>query len=190
MDNEALTNELLAFFKALADENRLKIIAVLAQQPLSVEQIAAMLGLTSATISHHLARLSQAGLVSARAQGYYSVYQFEAGALAEMAKRLLSAEVLPQVAQGVDGDAYDRKVLQAYLTPQGAIRAFPAQWKKEEALLRHVVKAFKSDQRYSEKQVNQILLEFNEDTARLRRNLVESGLMQREGGGGEYWRPA
>ena len=188
-DNE-LTQELLSFFKALADENRLKIIAVLARQPLSVEQIAAMLGLTSATISHHLGRLAQAGLVSARAQGYYSVYQFESGALTEMARRLLSAEMLPQVAQSVNTDGYDHKVLKAYLTPQGAIRAFPAQWKKEEVLLRHVVKAFEPGKRYSEKEVNNILLQFNEDTARLRRNLVESGLMQREGGGGDYWRAA
>jgi predicted transcriptional regulator len=188
MKSKQLTQELLVFFKALADENRLKIIALLAQQPLNVEQIAAMLGLTSATVSHHLGRLAQAALVSAKAQGYYSVYQFESGALAAMSKRLLSAEVLPQVAQGVDTDAYDRKVLQTYLTTEGAIRAFPAQWKKEEVLLRHVVTAFEHSRRYSEKEVNEILLRFNEDTARLRRNLVECGLMQRRGGGGEYWR--
>jgi hypothetical protein len=42
--------------------------------------------------------------------------------------------------------------------------------------------------RYSEKQVNEILSAYHEDTASLRRELVGAKLMQREGGGGEYWR--
>ena len=52
----------------------------------------------------------------------------------------------------------------------------------------HVVEAFEPGRRYPEKEVNQILLIFNEDTARLRRRLIEFKLMEREGGGGEYWR--
>jgi hypothetical protein len=55
-------------------------------------------------------------------------------------------------------------------------------------LLRYVLKAFEPDIRYSEKQVNEILSRFNEDTALLRRNLVDYGMMNREGGGGAYWR--
>jgi hypothetical protein len=35
--------------------------------------------------------------------------------------------------------------------------------------------------------VNEILGRFNQDTARLRRALVDHGLMAREGGGGAYW---
>jgi len=54
--------------------------------------------------------------------------------------------------------------------------------------LRHVVKAFKVGKLYSEKQVNEILSGYHEDTASLRRELVGFGLMKREGGGGEYWR--
>ena len=47
-----------------------------------------------------------------------------------------------------------------------------------------------SGTRYSEKQVNEILKRYHEDTATLRRELVGFGLMQREGGEGEYWRVA
>jgi hypothetical protein len=68
------------------------------------------------------------------------------------------------------------------------LKSFPTQQKKLEVILRHVVKAFEPDTRYSEKQVNEILARFNEDTARLRRNLVDFGLMDRQGGGGDYWR--
>ncbi len=187
MDEKSF-RELLSFFKALSDPNRLRIVALLAKEALSVEQLAEMLGLSSSTVSHHLALLSRAGLVSARAEGYYSVYRLEIVWLMEMSQRLLAAETLPSVAADIDVDAYDRKVLNTYMTRDGRIEAFPVQRKKEEVLLRRVVEAFETGRRYSEKQVNRILKRFSEDTARLRRHLVEYGFMGREGGGGEYWR--
>jgi len=188
MDENTYAEELLAFFKALSDANRLKIIGLLAREALSVEQLAEMLGLNSSTVSHHLAKLSKVGLVSARAEGYYSVYHLELEALTNLAQRLLSKEMLPAVAADIDVDAYDRKVLNTYMSPDGRLLAFPVQQKKEEAILRYIVRAFEPDRRYSEKQVNDILSRFNEDTARLRRSLVDFGLMQRQGGGGDYWR--
>jgi hypothetical protein len=51
-----------------------------------------------------------------------------------------------------------------------------------------VVKAFDQGKRYSEAEVNQTLSRFHEDVASLRRELVGAKLMQREGGGGAYWR--
>lgn len=188
MDENSYVDELLAFFKALSDANRLKIIALLSQEPLSVEQLAEMLGLNSSTVSHHLSKLSKVGLVSARAEGYYNMYQLELSALSDMAQRLLSKDMLPAVAADVDMDAYDRKVLNTYLSPEGRLLSFPVQLKKEQAILRYIVRVFEPDRRYSEKQVNEILSRFSEDTARLRRNLVGFGLMEREGGGGDYWR--
>lgn len=188
MNENSYVEELLAFFKALSDANRLKIVALLAKEALSVEQLAEMLDLNSSTVSHHLSKLAKVGLVSAKAEGYYSVYQLDLNALTGMAQRLLSAEMLPAVAADIDVDAYDRKVLNTYLSADGRLLAFPAQRKKEEAILRYVVRAFEPDRRYSEKEVNQILAQFSEDTARLRRNLVDFGLMKRQGGGGDYWR--
>lgn len=180
--------ELLEFFKALADANRLKIIGLLAQEELSVEQLAEMLEISPSTVSHHLSKLSKAGLVSAKAESYYSVYRFEAKALEEMARRLLASETLPAVVAGVDLAAYDRKVLKNFLTPDGRIKAFPTQQKKLEVLLRYAAERFESGVRYSEKQVNTMLGELTEDTASLRRDLVDLGYLQREGGGGAYWR--
>ena len=188
MDETPYVEELLAFFKALSDANRLRIVALLAEKPLSVEQLAEMLNLSSSTVSHHLSKLAKVGLVSARAEGYYSIYQLELKALTEMSQRVLSKEVLPAVAAEVDVDAYDRKVLKAYLDEEGRLIAFPTQQKKERAVLRHIVRVFEFDRRYSEKEVNQLLLQFNEDTARLRRDLVDFGFMDREGGGGEIGR--
>lgn len=179
---------LLGFFKALSDANRLKIVALLAQEPLSVEQLAEMLDLNSSTVSHHLAKLSKAGLVTAKAESYYNVYQLELKTLSTMAQTLLAEETLPAVAAEVDTNAYDQKVLNTYLTPEGRIKAIPAQLKKQEAILRHVVEAFETGREYTEKEVNELLLRFNEDVAYLRRALIDFKFMGRESGGRKYWR--
>ena len=58
-----MSDELLQFFKALADANRLKMVGLLAQHPRSGEELAALLDLKASTVSHHLSRLAGAGLV-------------------------------------------------------------------------------------------------------------------------------
>jgi DNA-binding HxlR family transcriptional regulator len=168
--------ELLGFFKALADANRLKIIGLLAQGEYAVEQIAEMLNLSPSTVSHHLSKLSSAGLVSARSESYYNTYHLETGILESMSQRLLARETMPAVTADVNMDAYDRKVLNTFCDTEGRILQFPAQRKKFEVLLRYVVKAFKPEVHYKEKEVNEILSSYSEDTATLRRGLVEHGI--------------
>jgi predicted transcriptional regulator len=182
-----MSEELVSFFKALADPNRLKIVGLLAQQPYSVEQLAAILHLRPSTVSHHLSKLAEVGLVSAKAESYYNVYQLEEETL-QKTRLLFSQQDLAAVVEGVDLDGYDRKVVEDYSLPDGRLKTIPAQRKKLEAVLRYVVKAFDPGVRYSEKQVNEMLNRFHEDAATLRRELVGYGLMGREGGGGEYWR--
>ncbi len=104
-----------------------------------------------------------------------------------MSQRLLTREIMPAVTADVDMDTFDRKVLNTFCDTDGRILQFPAQRKKFEVLLRHVVKSFKPGVRYGEKQVNEMLSFYSEDTATLRRGLVEHRMMEREGGGGDYW---
>lgn len=183
-----MSEDLVTFFKVLSDANRLKIIGLLAQQPYSVEELAALLDLKASTVSHHLSKLSKVGLVSAKADSYYNVYQLDEKALQEKTRSLFSQENLTASVVDVDADAYDRKVITDYTRKDGSLKTIPAQKKKLDAILRYVVKAFKAGKRYSEKQVNEILSAYHADTASLRRELVGAKLMMREGGGGEYWR--
>ncbi len=183
-----MSEELVTFFKALADKNRLKIVGLLAEKPYSVEELAELLQLKPPTISHHLAKLVEAGLLKARAESYYNVYQLDQSMLEAKTRSMFSQEELSSVASEVDADAYDKKVIKDYSRRDGSLKTLPSQRKKLEAILRYVVKAFDVGKRYSEKQVNEILAGYNEDTATLRRELVGFGLMKREGGGGEYWR--
>ncbi|MBI5943770.1 MAG: metalloregulator ArsR/SmtB family transcription factor [Chloroflexi bacterium] len=183
-----MSEDVVSFFKVFADANRLKIVGLLAQQPYSVEELAALLNLKPSTVSHHLAKLAQIGLVSAKTESYYNVYQLDEKALEAKSRDLFSQENLAASVADVDADAYDNKVIKDYVRRDGSLKTIPAQRKKLEAILRHVVKAFEMNKRYSEKKVNELLSQYHEDTASLRRELVGYGLMKREGGGGDYWR--
>lgn len=177
---------LLAIFKALADANRLKIVGLLAQRPHSVEELAALLELRPSTVSHHLSRLAGAGLVSARAESYYNLYALEKGVLEQTARQLLSHEALPVVAQEVDAEAYQRKVVRDYSNADGSLKTIPAQRKKLEIILRHIVQVFEPGKTYTEAEVNNLLRNFHPDTASLRRELVGYRLLIRAHGA--YWR--
>lgn len=189
MEKTRHEEQLLGFFKALADANRLKIVGLLAkEEELTVEELAALLDVRPSTVSHHLSRLAEAGLVSARAEGYYSVYRLETAALEAQARQLLSREALEAQVEDVDLNAYDRKVVENFLGPDGRFRALPSQQKKYMAVLRYILQAFEPGRRYAEREVNDVIARYHEDTAGIRRGFIEYGMMAREGGGGAYWR--
>lgn len=188
VDQDTLPEELLQFFKAMADATRLKILGLLAQENLSVEQIAEMLHLRPSTISHHLSKLANAGLVSAKPSSYYNIYQLENSTLQSMAQRLLSDETLSSMAADIDLDTYDRKVVSNYSLPDGRLKTIPAQRKKLDAILNYVIRSFKVGEIFTEHQVNQVLKSFHDDTATLRRELIGANLLSRSTDGREYWR--
>ena len=64
------------FYKALADETRLTILGLLADQELCACEIIAKLGLSQPAVSHHLKILRQAELINDSKEGkwvYYSL---------------------------------------------------------------------------------------------------------------------
>jgi len=148
---------------------------------------ASTLHLRPSTVSHHISRLSEAGLVSARTAGYYRHYHLEPGALEKMAQRLLSKEELQGIVSEIDLGAYERDVLDHYSLPDGYLKILPAQWKKRQAILRYIAKTFDHGIQYSEAEINQHLLSYHEGTATMRREMIGEGLLLREGG--IYWRP-
>jgi DNA-binding transcriptional ArsR family regulator len=82
------TIELLDPLKALADENRLKLLNLLLTQDLCVGALARRLGITEAAVSQHLQVLRKAGLVFGVKRGYWTHYAVERGILKEPADRL------------------------------------------------------------------------------------------------------
>jgi DNA-binding transcriptional ArsR family regulator len=62
------------FLKAVAHENRLVILCLLAEQERTVTELEGFLALSQATVSHQLARLRYEGLVQARREGRAVIY--------------------------------------------------------------------------------------------------------------------
>jgi ArsR family transcriptional regulator len=63
------------FFKALADETRLRILKLLEVREMCVCEVMVALDLTQPTASHHLGLLENAGLVKSRKEGKWVFYK-------------------------------------------------------------------------------------------------------------------
>ncbi len=177
--------ELLDFFKALADQSRLKIVGVLAQRTASVGELAELLELKEPTVSHHLRKLREAGLVSATQDGTTRRYRLQTSELESMSRRLLAADQIERSAP-VDVDAYDRKVLAAFVDGETLV-SIPAQRKKRDVVLRWLLERFEPGERIPETEVNERIQRSHWDSAWLRREMVMAGLLERDRG--IYWRP-
>ncbi|MFN2369478.1 MAG: ArsR/SmtB family transcription factor, partial [Desulfurivibrionaceae bacterium] len=77
-------------FKALSDETRLRILALLGSGELCVCDLMEALELPQSTVSRHLAYLRHAGLVADQRRGVWMFYRLEqAGALGDELLRLV-----------------------------------------------------------------------------------------------------
>ena len=176
---------LLQYFKALADETRLRIVGLLAGREQSVEEIAAAVGLRTPTVSHHLQRLKDLDLVAMRREGTTHYYSLRLGELLRMNRELMTAEKVRSLASMEGGEAWERKVLRDFFSGE-ELKEIPASRKKRLVVLRWLADRFAFGERYPEAKVNEVIGRHHPDYATLRRELIASGLMQRENG--IYWR--
>jgi predicted transcriptional regulator len=182
---QAEFQKLLDFFKALANDSRLKIIGILANRACSVSDLADLLDLKEPTVSHHLSMLKELGLVTMQADGNTHIYSLDQDALIQMNKDLFSSDRMANLVENVDERGWEAKVRSNFVV-DGKLTEIPAQLKKRMAILRWLVDKFEFGRRYPEKELNELIKQYHPDCASLRRYMVETGLMQRENG--VYWR--
>ncbi|MEZ6065636.1 MAG: metalloregulator ArsR/SmtB family transcription factor [Planctomycetaceae bacterium] len=78
--SDRLEKDLVQVFKLLADETRLKILFMLLREgELHVSALCDRLEQSQPAVSHHLALLRVAGLISARRDGKHNFYSVEQG---------------------------------------------------------------------------------------------------------------
>jgi hypothetical protein len=176
-------NEMLDFVKALSDPDRLRIIGMLSQGSATRKEVAERLKLSPKDSLTHLGFLEFVGAIS-QVEGVFSLNDDH---LAVLAKEKLS-EQRPVYVPDEALDDKSKKVLKAHLNADGSIKQVPLQPAKLKVILDYLVQFFEFDTNYTEKEVNTIIRRFNEDTAGLRRDLVDAGMLARESDGSKYWR--
>jgi hypothetical protein len=182
MDTNTNMNEIMSASQAFMDEDRLRIAGLLAVEPLTAAQVAERLSLHPAKVQRHLEVLGDMGLVKEQAGSY----RLDVAGLNALSQRLLADRSKGKLDESFEGDEYDRKVLRDYMQSDGRLKQIPSQHKKLLVILRYLAGRFEPGVRYSEKDVNAMLKPVHDDTAALRRYLVDEGFLAREAG--IYWR--
>jgi len=175
----------LAIIKALADESRLAIVHSLLEKSQYVEEIARRHGLAPSTVSFHLRKLEQAGLVSGSKEQYYVVFRANEAVFDTTLREIVSASHVRRDLQDERMDEYRDKVLSTFF-PHGTLEKLPAQHKKRLIVLERFATAFEPGRRYSELEVTGLIKPLFDDYCTIRRLLVDEGLILRDGT--TYWR--
>ena len=71
----------------------------------------------------------------------------------------------------------------------GKVKVWPAKYSRQRVILEYLQQCFKKDVEYTERQVNDIITQnhtFN-DYMRIRRSMVDEGILERETDGSKYW---
>ncbi|MBI5836814.1 MAG: metalloregulator ArsR/SmtB family transcription factor [Candidatus Eisenbacteria bacterium] len=167
--------------RVLADPSRLRILGLLAGQDRTGMQCAAELGLSAATISHHMDKLERAGLVSVTREGQRRRYALDVRALDALAK-LAADTAAAETREAAAPNAPARtRVLGAFFEGP-RLKRIPAQRKKRVIVLQHLMERFRADRDYTEGDVNELLRAAHDDVATLRRELVDYGFLSRSAG--------
>lgn len=206
--NEPKLAAAVTFFKALADENRLKIISLLNEPDikenkhgereynLNVGELAKLLGLSEPTVSHHLSKLRPTGIINFRTKGNQHLYALNKEVLKRFGEQIASLEAIDfEVDKSrpdkswideLDLSKQDKKVLRDY-TYKGRLKQIPMKESKLLAIMRWLVLQFDPNRTYTEKEVNALIIPINEDYTGLRRDLIGFGFLRRERNGSKYW---
>ena len=177
----------LAIIKALADKSRLAIVQSLLERSHYVEELAKRHALAPSTISFHLRKLEQAGLVTSRKEQYYVVVEANQAVFDTSLRQLITAAPGSREEQQERIDNYRRRVLETFFC-EGRLEKLPAQHKKRLIVLQAFAARFELRRRYDENQVTELILPLYDDYCAIRRLLVDEGLIRRQGT--SYWREA
>lgn len=92
LEPAAKAADTVAVLKALADPTRLRMVLALraAKEPICVCDFTAALALSQPTVSHHVARLREAGLVEVTRKGVWAYYRLSRH-LPEPVRRIVEA---------------------------------------------------------------------------------------------------
>jgi biotin operon repressor len=183
---------------AITDDTRLKMLRLLHEKETTVGALAEMVQLSEPTVSHHLGKLREAGLVTLRMAGTQRFYCTNPRGLQRFKQAVATIEIAPPVTvpsvadsrwiDALDWPEADKQTLREH-THNRQITALPGKQKKLLVILRWLASLFEENRAYTEAEVNAILsVAYAPDYVGLRRDLVDFKFLGRERDGSKYWR--
>ena len=170
----------IKLFKCLSDASRLRIVQSLTKGEMYTELLAERLELTPSTVSFHMKKLEDAGLVRSRKEQYYTVYSLNRSVLEQSIFEVVSKEPAEVDEQQKREEQYRQKVIKAFFD-YGKLRSIPVQRKKKLICYEKIAELFEIGRVYEEKEVNEIITPIHEDYCTIRRDMISEGIFRREG---------
>ena len=155
----------------LADEHRLRVFAAVALGARTVAEIAEQSGLDETDVQAALPRLVGGGLVAQEDGLHVPLDVLRAAARRRPERDRGAADATPD----------EQRVLRNFVV-DGRLVRLPARQAQKQVVLGYVARRFDESRSYEEREVNELLRDFHDDTASLRRYLVDEGLLERESG--------
>jgi hypothetical protein len=155
----------------LGDETRLRIVSAIALGARTLDDVVQTSGVAADDVRGALPRLIAAGVVANRDGFHVDLVPFRDAARDRPAR----VRELP------GATAEQARVLRNFVE-NGRIRTIPVRESQRRVVLEYLASRFDEGMDYTEREVNDILGEFNDDFASLRRYLVDEKLLTRRAG--------
>ncbi|MGN7454894.1 metalloregulator ArsR/SmtB family transcription factor [Paenibacillus pasadenensis] len=192
--------KVVAYHKALADPTRIRMLILLADGERNGLELAERLSLAPATITHHAAKLREAGLIGERREKnaiYFSLNEYflrdGADAATELILRSRGGSEREETKTEMDEsrrsgeqarreelEKYRSGVLRSFFDREGRLKSIPAQLKKKLVVLEHLAQKLEAGRKYPEKEINAFIREVHPDFATLRREFIMHQFLFRE----------
>ena len=169
----------IEIMKALADTSRLMILNSLFEKPQYAEELSKRIGLAASTISFHLKKMEEAGLIKKSKFQYYHIYEINDTVFNKTLEQFVKFDNMEKYAQEKRIDDYKQKVIRSFFKGKKLIR-LPSQNMKKWIVLEVIVQKFSPDKEYSEQEVNDTIKPVYDDYCTIRRALVDENLMVRK----------
>ena len=170
----------LKIFKCLSDMSRLRIVQSMISGDMYTELLAERLELTPSTVSFHMKKLEDAGLVTSRREQYYTVYSLNQDVLRKTISEVAASLPEQEDEQQKREDEYRQKVIRSFFE-YGRLRSIPVQRKKKLICYEQIASRLETGKVYSEKELNGIIAAVHEDYCTIRRDMISEGLLHRDG---------
>ncbi len=168
--------------RVLNEPARLKMVGLLAMRPRYGEELAEILELSPATVSHHLRRLREGMLIRSHKEPPYIRYELRPEVLPRLCHLLERAGEWAKAFGLPSEEMLTQQALRGVLDEEGRVTRLPKSPRHATLVLRWIVLRFESGRIYPQREVRRILLDACRNEEAVLQELVARGWLQQKGG--------